>query len=105
MGLAVMALATAAIMAFRPTPSPVLKLNDLASVLMESAAATRHQAVTNERQTSWQEEVRDCQFQPVTVTFYADGSADPAEICITEDDRTLRLTMDAWSGRLSIVRE
>ena len=103
--LACLSIISGAILILRPTPSPTLQLNQMASVLAESAASTRHQAVLNESRLGWQEEVLDCQAQPVDITFYPDGSADAAEICLFHDGQSMRLVMDVLTGQLVIDRE
>lgn len=77
----------------------------MASSLIESAASSRHSAVLNGHDVLWQEDIRDCEGQALEINFYADGSADPAQICITHEDRVLRLNLLALSGQLVLEAE
>ncbi len=99
--LAVIALMTGVVLSARPSPSPGLQLNALASALIEGATAARHRAVTEGRDLLWEPDALTCDGAPVAVTFYADGTSDSARICLGNTDRQMRFALNVLSGRLT----
>ncbi len=101
--LAVISLMTAVVLAARPTPSPALRLNAAASALIEDATRARHRAVTTATDQVWTPDALSCDGAEVRITFYADGSADTSDICLSEEERQMRLEINVLAGRLAEV--
>ncbi len=98
--LAVLSLMTGVVLAARPVPSPALRLNAAAGELIDEATRTRHRAVAEGQDLLWEPEAETCDAEPVSVTFYSDGTVDAVEICLSQEDRLMRLAMNVLSGRL-----
>ena len=99
--LSVLSFITGAVLMLRPEPSTELKLQAVATDLIESAGAYRHRAINIGRTTVWEPDAADCDGRSVQITFYPDGTSEAGELCITARDRSMVLEVNALTGRLS----
>jgi hypothetical protein len=103
--LAVLSLMTGLAFGLRRGPSPALALEREATEIIARAAALRQRAIAG---STVQDTVMDgigCGGDEARLIFNPNGTASGDDICLTSQDRQLRLTVDRFTGRLRRVEQ
>lgn len=83
---------------FRP-PSDEMKLNRLVSEFASRVSEARLKAIRSHRPVRI--EAVDCRGEPLTWSFYPDGTANGPEMCLAEGDRQETLVLSSLTGQVS----
>ncbi|MGB3317049.1 MAG: hypothetical protein WBB85_21890 [Albidovulum sp.] len=98
--LGIMALVLlASVRAFRP-PSPAFRLQELIAEKSAEAARAQVRAVRNARAVVVEVNDATCSGAPVPLTFFPDGTASAANICLRIGEQQTTLTLDPLTGQL-----
>ncbi|MDO6591940.1 hypothetical protein DS901_02500 [Loktanella sp. D2R18] len=98
--LSVVALTIAALSTTRLGPSPAMALETQASQLQQTVATARAEAIRNNKQTTITLDHTLCTQSDDTLTFYPDGTANAANICLQQETLERALKLDPLTGQL-----
>ena len=98
--LTVMALTVSAFSTNRIGPSPAMMLETSASELQQRVAKVRYQAIRGNQQMTIQLDQSLCVETSKALTFYPDGTAQDATVCLQQDTLELHLKLDPLTGQL-----
>lgn len=102
--LAIIGMITGIVIAARPGPSEGLDLRTKVAELSGAADLARSQAIIDQQLVLWTASP-SCDESPAEFTFFPDGTASGPEICLVSGERSIRLAVDVFSGRLYEVAE
>ena len=98
--LAIISLVAGLVLATNTGPSARLRLEAEISRLAEDASIHRARAVALATDVVWAPTAATCDGPPIKASFFADGTAEASDICLTLGGEEARLTLDPVSGRL-----
>lgn len=86
-------------------PSPTLRLQKEAAVLIRTASQLRQRAIREDKVLSMESNGATCDEPDTPLSFFPDGTALGPDLCLTSESLQLRLTLNALTGRLSQVSQ
>lgn len=86
-------------------PSPTLRLQKEAAVLIRTASQLRQRAIRENKVLSMESNGATCDEQETPLSFFPDGTAIGPDLCLSAESLQLRLTLSALTGRLSQVTQ
>lgn len=86
-------------------PSPTLRLQKEAAVLIRTASQLRQRAIREGKDLSMESNGLACGEPDIPLSFFPDGTGIGPDLCLTAESHQLRLTLNALTGRLSQVTQ
>lgn len=98
--LAIIALITGVTLSAARPPSASLRLEQRAARMVANVAEARQRAITTAQTVLLDFPDAECDGVPPAITFFADGTANGEDLCLSEDDLILTLTINQLTGKL-----